>query len=51
MIYWCVGNGQMHQAHLQEQVGAINAMHDQQIILRGGDEMNGVNRVRRLTPL
>ena len=49
MTYWCVGNGQMHQTHLQNEVGAINAMHDQQIILRGG--CNEMNIVRRLTPL
>ena len=29
----CVGNGQMNQSHLQENAGALNCMHDQQIIL------------------
>ena len=29
----CVGNGQMHQVHLQDKVGALNTMHDQQMIL------------------
>ena len=31
-----VGNGQMHQVQLQDKIGALNCMHDQQIILRGG---------------
>ena len=46
---YCVGNGQLHQTQLSEQVGALNCMHDQQIIIGGGGEMNSV--VRRLTPL
>lgn len=50
---YCIGNGQMHQAHLQKFVGALNTMHDQQIIL-GGAELKGEDMktvVRRLTPL
>ena len=47
---WCVGNGQMHQVQLSEKVGSLNCMHDQQIILGGGDEPVA-NVVRRLTPL
>ena len=39
----CVGNGQMNQSHLQENAGALNCMHDQQIILTD-------TAVRRLTP-
>ena len=39
----CVGNGQMNQSHLQENTGALNCMHDQQIILTE-------TAVRRLTP-
>ena len=39
----CVGNGQMNQSHLQENAGALNCMHDQQIILTE-------TAVRRLTP-
>ena len=39
----CVGNGQMNQSHLQENAGALNCMHDQQIILTE-------TTVRRLTP-
>lgn len=39
----CVGNGQMNQSHLQEKAGALNCMHDQQIIL-------AETTVRRLTP-
>lgn len=30
---WAVGNGQMHQIHLQKKVGSLNTMHDQIIIL------------------
>jgi len=30
---WCIGNGQLHQIHLQRMVGALNTMHDQQIVL------------------
>lgn len=52
---WCVGNGQKNQWQLQKKVGALNCMHDQQIILKGGDELNDVSEdemiVRRLTPL
>ena len=39
----CVGNGQINQSHLQEKAGALNCMHDQQIIL-------AETTVRRLTP-
>ena len=53
MKWKCVGNGQLHQVQLQEVAGALNCMHDQQILLGGGgDEMNGEKTVvRRLTPL
>ena len=39
---WCIGNGQNHQNYLQSKVGALNCMHDQQMILRigGGTEQN-----------
>ena len=30
---WIVGNGQMHQVQLQKKAGALNTMHDQQIVL------------------
>ena len=30
---WAIGNGQMHQIHLQKKVGALNTMHDQIIVL------------------
>nr|DAX79249.1 MAG TPA: Cytosine specific methyltransferase [Caudoviricetes sp.] len=39
----CVGNGQLNQSQLQKTVGALNCMHDQQLIL-------AENVVRRLTP-
>lgn len=46
----------MHQIHLQDNVGALNCMHDQQIIMRGGQQISeekggdGMMVVRRLTP-
>lgn len=53
---YCIGNGQAQQTYLQEQVGTLNCMHDQQaVILRGGYEPMEDNNteyvVRRLTPL
>lgn len=52
----CIGNGQLHQVQLTEVVGALNCMHDQQAILRGGgeqplEENNVKTIVRRLTPM
>lgn len=35
---WCIGNGQLHQS-MSEVVGALNCMHDQQIIMTGADDM------------
>jgi len=47
---WCIGNGQIDQLKMSKMVGALNCMHDQQAILRGGTEdMETI--VRRLTPL
>lgn len=46
---YCIGNGQVHQLYLQDKVGALNTMDDQQKILRGGQDMDTV--VRRLTEL
>lgn len=47
---YCIGNGQLNQIQLQKMVGALNCMHDQQIIVGGGTEkMETV--VRRLTPI
>ena len=53
---YCIGNGQAQQTYLQEQVGTLNCMHDQQaVILRGGyqpmEDNNNDYVVRRLTPL
>ena len=53
---YCIGNGQTQQTYLQEQVGTLNCMHDQQaVILRGGyepmEDNNNDYVVRRLTPL
>ena len=45
----CVGNGQLDQLKMNPMVGALNCMHDQQIILRGGRQMEH-SIVRRLTP-
>ena len=51
MIYG-IGNGQLHQIHLQDNVGALNCMHDQQIILIGGGCKSSVkSAVRRLLPI
>jgi len=47
---WCVGNGQLHQVQMSKKVGALNCMHDAQMILRGGYE-DMATAVRRLTPL
>lgn len=46
----CIGNGQIHQA-MSEIVGALNCMHDQQIILKTGGGSDMDTAVRRLTPL
>lgn len=32
----CMGNGQLHQVQLTEVAYALNCMHDQQAIIRGG---------------
>ena len=40
---YCVGNGQINSASLQKKPGALNCMHDQQIILTS-------RTIRRLTP-
>ena len=49
---WCVGNGQKNQWQLQKKVGALNCMHDQQIILKGDEETENEEMiVRRLTPV
>ena len=40
---YCVGNGQVNGASLQEKTGALNCMHDQQVILTS-------RTIRRLTP-
>ena len=51
MVYG-VGNGQLHQVQLQETVGALNCMHDQQaVLILGGGETMKEAKVRRLTPL
>lgn len=42
----CIGNGQVNQLYLQETVGALNCMDDQQKVI----DMRETN-VRRLTPL
>ena len=56
MKTWCIGNGQLDQLHLQKTVGALNCMHDQQAIMRGGggeplEENKTKTVVRRLTPM
>ena len=56
MKTFCIGNGQLDQLYLQNTVGALNCMHDQQAMLLGGgeeplEEKNTKTVVRRLTPL
>lgn len=34
-----MGNGQLHQVQASEVVGALNCMHDQQILIGGGMEL------------
>ena len=46
---YCVGNGQLDQLKLQDKVGALNCMHDQQAVIRRGEKT--LETVRRLTPL
>ena len=51
-MVWHIGNGQIHQLYLSPKVGALNCMHDQQVVLiiGGGEEQNLETVVRRLTP-
>lgn len=63
MNHWCIGNGQIHQLYLQDMVGALNCLADQQKILTAERERemsdcsitksmtNEQLYVRRLTPL
>lgn len=46
---YCVGNGQLDQLKLQDKVGALNCMHDQQAVIKRGEK--ALETVRRLTPL
>ena len=46
----CVGNGQIHMLHEQDEAGALNCMHEQQIVMKK-EESEVVDIVRRLTPL
>lgn len=39
MEVYAVGNGQLQQARLSDKVGALNCMHDQQMVLIGGGDM------------
>ena len=50
---YCIGNGQLDQLHIQENTGALNCMHDQQIVMNVNEteEKMGNTRVRRLTPM
>lgn len=55
MEWLCAGNGQLHQMSMQTMTNTLDCMHDQQMIIGGGTEMeenNGRKYVlRRLTPL
>lgn len=33
---YCIGNGQVDQLYMSKKTGALNCMHDQQAIMRGG---------------
>ena len=49
---YCIGNGQLDQLAMNEKVGALNCMHDQQAVMTEGvDDMSEKTTVRRLTPL
>lgn len=45
---WCVSNGQLDQARLSDKAGALNCMHDQQLVM---EDRQVTSVVRRLTPL
>ena len=47
---YCIGNGQWAQLKMSEKVGALNCMHDQQAVMRGGYREDMDTVVRRLTP-
>lgn len=49
LVVKAIGNGQVHQLYLQDKVGALNCMEDQQKVMIGGGET--MSTVRRLTPL
>lgn len=38
---WAIGNGQMHQIHLQPKCGALNTMHDQICVLKAITKSEG----------
>ena len=46
-VCYAIGNGQADQLRLQEKVGALNCMHDEQAVYLP----KGKKRLRRLTPL
>ena len=46
----CVGNGQLHQTDLGGVTGALNCMHDQQIVITDGAPQRKYI-VRRLMPI
>ena len=47
----CIGNGQINQLGLQDKAGALNCMHDQQIVAVDVQHIRCAGFVRRLTPL
>lgn len=55
ITFMCIGNGQVDQLKLNELVGALNCMHDQQAVFEKREEeymeqQNTTSVVRRLTP-
>lgn len=47
----CIGNGQINQLGLQDKAGALNCMHDQQIVAVDVQHIRCAGFVRRLMPL
>jgi len=48
----CAGNGQLHQMSMLPVTNTLDCMHDQQILVGGGTDLDGRKYVlRRLTPL
>lgn len=55
MKWMCAGNGQLHQMSMLNVMNTLDCMHDQQILVGGGTDMNNASErkyvLRRLTPM